>query len=159
MAEKGKKAPPKRGRPPAGRGYRESYVPAARLMCRGGAIDADLAKAFGVNVSTVERWKKAHPDFNDACTAGKAIADELVERSLFERATGYAMPAQKFFQHEGTVIVQDYTERYPPDTVACIFWLKNRQPKLWRDKHELDVPGLGDLAEALQAARKRVNGR
>jgi hypothetical protein len=23
---------------------------------------------------------------------------------------------------------------YPPDTTACIFWLKNRRPDLWRDK-------------------------
>ena len=26
-----------------------------------------------------------------------------------------------------------YIERYAPDTTACIFWLKNRRPDLWRD--------------------------
>ena len=26
----------------------------------------------------------------------------------------------------------------PPQTTAQIFWLKNRQPKKWRDKQEID---------------------
>jgi hypothetical protein len=34
----------------------------------------------------------------------------------------------------------------PPDTAACIFWLKNRRPALWRDRHEIDhkVPPRSD---------------
>ena len=27
---------------------------------------------------------------------------------------------------------------YPPDTLAGIFWLKNRKPKEWRDRHEVE---------------------
>ena len=30
------------------------------------------------------------------------------------------------------------TKEMPPDTRAQIFWLKNRQPKHWREKHEVD---------------------
>ena len=26
----------------------------------------------------------------------------------------------------------------PPSDVACIFWLKNRRPDLWRDTHQLE---------------------
>jgi hypothetical protein len=42
-----------------------------------------------------------------------------------------------------------------PDTTACIFWLKNRKPKEWRDKSELEVPGLASLADVIAKARKR----
>ena len=35
----------------------------------------------------------------------------------------------------------DYVEHYPPDTTACIFWLKNRQPALWRDKVQQELSG------------------
>ena len=28
----------------------------------------------------------------------------------------------------------EIVEHYPPDTTACIFWLKNRQPGRWRDR-------------------------
>ena len=27
-------------------------------------------------------------------------------------------------------------KHYPPDVTACIFWLKNRCPDEWRDRHE-----------------------
>ena len=38
----------------------------------------------------------------------------------------------------------------PSDTTAAIFWLKNRQPQLWRDRKELDANvTLGDELEGL----------
>ena len=53
------------------------------------------------------------------------------------------------YEHQAVKIVADaktkeehiveYTERYPPDTAAAIFWLKNRQKAKWRDKTEQDV--------------------
>jgi hypothetical protein len=30
-------------------------------------------------------------------------------------------------------------KHYPPDPTSMIFWLKNRQPQKWRDKHDLDI--------------------
>ena len=48
-----------------------------------------------------------------------------------------------------------YREVVAPDTTACIFWLKNRQPKEWRDKSEIEVPGLSELADRICRARKR----
>lgn len=163
MAKSGAKeaAPTKGRRSPGGKTYQKyqpHYADAARIMCRGGAIDTDLAAAFGVDVRTIVRWKGAQPDFAAALDAGKPVADEMVRRALFERACGYSHPAVKHFVVDGRVETVNYVEHYAPDTGACAFWLKNRQPKEWRDKHELDVPGLGDLAEALQLARKRVGG-
>ena len=35
-------------------------------------------------------------------------------------------------------MVVDYIERYPPDTTAAIFWLKNRQRATWRDKQDVE---------------------
>jgi hypothetical protein len=35
------------------------------------------------------------------------------------------------------VIRAGIVEHYPPDTTACIFWLKNRQPQRWRDRVEV----------------------
>jgi hypothetical protein len=29
-------------------------------------------------------------------------------------------------------------EQYPPDTTACIFWLRNRRADEWRDKIDVD---------------------
>lgn len=35
----------------------------------------------------------------------------------------------------------EYEEEVPPDTTACIFWLKNRRSDLWRDKREHEHTG------------------
>jgi hypothetical protein len=35
---------------------------------------------------------------------------------------------------DSKVIRVEIVEHYPPDTTACIFWLKNRQPGRWRDR-------------------------
>jgi hypothetical protein len=36
-----------------------------------------------------------------------------------------------------------YTEHYPPDTTAAIFWLKNRRRNEWRDR-QLDTNDDGE---------------
>jgi hypothetical protein len=37
-----------------------------------------------------------------------------------------------------------YVERYPPDTTAAIFWLKNRQREKWRDRITSEMTGPND---------------
>ena len=70
---------------------------------------------------------------------GKVKADADVSKSLLERALGYNHKAVKFFQNDGVVISQEYTEHYPPDTAAASLWLRNRQPDKWRDKPEFSL--------------------
>jgi len=49
------------------------------------------------------------------------------------------------------------TKHYPPDTTACIFWLKNRKPREWRNRTELQMEQevAGVPADVLEAMRKR----
>ena len=123
----------KPGRPS---GYRPEYDAQAIKLCRLGATDKELADFFGVADSTLSLWKLKHPSFSEALTRSKDEFDAQVERALFQRALGYSHKAVKMFQAGGEVITQDYVEHYPPDTTACIFWLKNRQKDKWRDKPE-----------------------
>lgn len=118
------------------------YVPAfaeqALKLCRLGATDKDMADFFGVAESTLNLWKQQQPEFSEALKEGKALADAEVADKLFKRATGYSHKAVKIVADakEKTEHVVEYTEHYPPDTTACIFWLKNRRPDVWRDKVE-----------------------
>lgn len=114
--------------------YKPEYCKQAAKLCALGAIDKDLAEFFDTTEQTINAWKKEYPEFLEAIKTAKEELDQKVERSLFQRATGYEHPAVKIMQYEGTPVKVDYTERYPPDTVAGIFWLKNRQPDRWRDK-------------------------
>jgi hypothetical protein len=64
--------------------------------------------------------------------------DARVERSLFERAMGFEHASEKVFCNaKGEVSRADTRVKYAPDTQAAIFWLKNRQPKKWREKLEV----------------------
>lgn len=128
--------------------YDEKMIRQAGLLCaRHGYTNQQLADFFHVDVSTIYNWKRVHPDFFEALKVSKEVADSLVERSLFERATGYECPEDKVFNNNGEALVVPTTKVYPPDTTACIFWLKNRKPEEWREEKDT---GNSELAEALR---------
>lgn len=120
--------------------YRAEYAERVTDFCMLGATNEDLAKRFGVDVTTLERWIARHEEFRGAIRKGREEADEAVSRSLYRRAIGYRHKAVKIAaDSKGGEHIVEYTERYPPDTASMIFWLKNRRPDLWRDKQHLDV--------------------
>lgn len=117
--------------------YKQEYAEQALKLCRLGAKDSELADFFQVSEQTINSWKKAHPEFLESLKGGKGLADAEVADRLFKRATGYEHQAVKISATpDGREHVTEYIERYPPDTTAAIFWLKNRRPDLWRDKVE-----------------------
>jgi hypothetical protein len=111
-----------------------------------GLTNEALALYFGVNVETIKRWKDEHPEFCAAIKAAKDALDARVERSLFQRAIGYQHKEDKIFNHNGRALVVPTVKHYPPDTIAAIFWLKNRRPQEWRDRRELTGSDGGPLA-------------
>lgn len=117
--------------------FKPEYVEQAHNYCLLGATDAKLADFFKVSEKTINSWKKQHPEFADALYRGKALADAQVAQSLFKRATGYSHQETHINCYEGEIIQTEITKHYAPDTTACIFWLKNRQPDKWRDKVEV----------------------
>jgi transposase-like protein len=128
----------KTGRPSK---YDPTFCEIAYQLYTGGATDAEVAKVLDVNPATLYRWVAEHEEFRNTQKLGKVSADERVERSLYHRATGYSHPAVKIFcdPKTGKHSLIEYVEHYPPDTTACIFWLKNRRPETWKDKHEIAI--------------------
>jgi hypothetical protein len=121
--------------------FKPEFVEQAAKLCELGATDREIAKFFAVNEATLHRWKHDYPDFCESLKAGKVVADERVERSLFSRAVGYTFDSEKVFQFQGAIVRTKTVEHVPPDTTAMIFWLKNRRPAEWRDKHEIEHGG------------------
>ncbi len=123
----------KLGRPPK---YQPTYAVQATKLCELGATDADLADFFEVSIRTIIRWQSEHEEFCHAVKEAKEAANARVERSLYQRATGYTYDAVKVMQYQGEPVVVPYREHVPPDTAAMIFWLKNRKKDQWRDRIE-----------------------
>lgn len=131
------------GRPTA---YKKEFAKQAAKLCALGATDDEMADFFTVNRSTIYRWKLDYPEFCNAIKSAKHIADERVERSLYQKATGYNYTEEqavklKVDQYKEEVEVVEVEKHAPADTTAAIFWLKNRRKAEWRDKQEVEHSG------------------
>jgi hypothetical protein len=143
-AAKKSKAKRGRGRPTS---FREEYCEQAYKLCLLGATDAKIGAFFGVSEQTINTWKSRHAKFLESITRGKEAADAEIAEALFHRAKGYShaeddIRAVAMGAGGGSEIVITPTiKHYPPDTQAASLWLRNRQPKLWRDKVDLEHSG------------------
>lgn len=129
---------------------------------RDGLTDEDIAHNIGISRSTLKEWKKKIPDISATLNTNKAIADIRVENALYKKAIGCTVKEiviSKIKNPDGTVTETERTveRELPPDTTAGIFWLKNRKPKDWRDKQEVELSGNVGMTDALKKARERVN--
>lgn len=98
------------------------------------AASIAYAQGFPVTPDMIASKKRDDRAFAEELDQCAARSDALVALSLYRKATS------------------------GQDTTAMIFWLKNRQPHLWRDRKELEVniPDItGTLREAAEAARER----
>ena len=91
-----------------------------------GADWALAARILSIPRSTLRRWIEADAGLMERVDDARAQADEVVIKSLYTKAT------------------------VDKDTTAMIFWLKNRRPKEWRDRREMDLTG------NLEAAARRA---
>lgn len=140
---------------PAGRpsSYKPEYAEQVAKLALLGATDQEVADFFGVDARTIYRWKHEHDEFCQALKAGKEVADERVERSLYQRAIGYEQDEVKIFMPGGAEapVYAPYRAKIAPDTTAAIFWLKNRRKDDWRDRKEVEHSGNIGLSSALDA--------
>ena len=137
--------------------FKAAYCAQAEKLCSLGADDSDLAAFFGIKPDTLETWKQRHPDFRDAVRQSRDRADRDVERSLYERATGYSHREDKVFANAGKPLVVPTTRHYPPDPTSMMFWLKNRRPARWRDKVDHEVAGRGGGAITIEFIKAPQN--
>jgi hypothetical protein len=102
-----------------------------------------MAEAVGIHVDELYVWKTKYPRFAEAIASGKILADANMAERLYLRGMGYSHEAIKIFMPAGASapVYAPYTQHYPPDTQAASLWLRNRQPRLWRDKREVEHLG------------------
>jgi hypothetical protein len=130
------------------------HVHLARKLCLLGATDDDLARLLELPRGTIDAWLAEVPAFAAAVQAGRDVADATVAERLYARAVGFSQQVEKLYNNKGEIVRESYTEHYPPDVPAAIFWLRNRRPA-WRDGGAGEGTGADLLAE-LEAAGERL---
>ncbi|MFL0197376.1 transposase [Clostridium sp. WILCCON 0269] len=126
---------------------------------RDGLTDEQIMTNLGISKPTFYDYVKKYPDFSNALKKGKEIVDFEVENSLLKRALGYSyeeVTEERVIQKDEygkiitdihgfpiykMVITKKVKKEVVPDTTAQIFWLKNRKPKEWRDKQDIEHSG------------------
>ena len=128
--------------------YNDDFPLLAEGMAREGMIDVEIAAALGISKDTFYQYQKKYPDFYDSIKRGKAPVDVRAENSLLKRVEGYEFEethieyeAVKKGEKASAKKVKKITKQMAPDVTACIFWLKNRKPKEWRDRHNVELSG------------------
>lgn len=129
--------------------YKVEYNELAYNYCLLGATDKKLANFFDVVEKTINNWKKEHPKFLQSIRAGKEIADMDVAKSFFNNAKGFVAVSRKpikirVWDSEAKRLVEKIemtteTTQHAPNTEAGKFWLKNRQPEMWKEKSEVST--------------------
>lgn len=156
QAEPAQQLPSKGGRPTK---FDRKMLKQARELALLGLTDVEMAKVFDVAKSTFNTWKLQHPEFAQAITEGKTIADAQVAASLHHRALGYSHPEIVVSAWQGAIIKTRVTRHYPPDTQAALKWLHNRRPSLWRTQPEPtdedEAPPPVKVTVQVVSARKR----
>lgn len=135
----------------------ELYPEQVYKLCLLGATDADIASFFNVDERTVNNWKTEHDEFFQSINEGKKLADMEVANSLYKTTQDRQVPKEIPFKlknvywndegkrvEEEKVEVIEVMETIPADFRAQSLWLRNRSPKNWRDKQEVDHTTGGD---------------
>lgn len=136
----------------------DKLIDQIKRLCQFGATDSEICDFFGINTNHLYTYKLAFPELAAAMSAGKVCADTRVERSLYARAIGFRHKAIKIFydQQTGRCVEHEYEEVHPPETGACIFWLKNRKPDVWKDAFAGSVLPPDEQAKVAQEALAKL---
>lgn len=134
-----------------------------------------IAHNIGIAPRTFREWIRRQPAIRTALKEGKAPVDLEVENALLKSALGHTVTVRKAMVlrtkkqlKDKGLIEEDHVEYVdeeiyiPPQTIAQIFWLKNRRPDKWRDKQPEAQVASGDthtddvLTAALREEAARI---
>ena len=100
---------------------------------RDGLTDEQIANNLAISIDTFYKYKKKYPEFSEPLKRGKEIVDYEVENALLQNALNGNITAQ-------------------------IFWLKNRKPRQWKDKVNIEDESNKETLEKLDEVLKGLGG-
>ncbi len=129
-----------------------------------GATHKEIAKAMKIAESTLYEWIKKFPKISESLKNGDGVADAKVVIEGFKKATGFYYTEEqahkvktKYYDPESKKVLEkeeielvNVKKYMPADTTANIFWRKNRDPKNWADKQQVEHQGSVDILHIIE---------
>lgn len=109
----------------------EKFLQKVEAAAAKGNTYTAICDSLGISERSLYTHKRKSAQFAQAIKKGRGRAVSIIECDLFNDA------------------------RMPGNTTAKIYFLKNRCPDEWKDKHEVEATVDVDYAERLKAAYKR----
>ena len=100
---------------------------------RDGLTNEQIAENLNIGKTTFYKLLKEHPELSERLKKGKEVVDYEVENALLKNALSGNITAQ-------------------------IFWLKNRKPKQWKDKVEVEDESNKETLDKLDEVLKGLGG-
>lgn len=125
---------------------KDTFPLLAEGYARSGLSDKQIAGNLQISLYTYYIYKKKYIEFSEAIKRGKAPVDFEVENALLKRALGYSYEERtvetevdKITGEGKNTKVKITTKHVPGDVGAQAFWLKNRKPSVYKDKHNVVI--------------------
>ena len=106
-------------------------------LAQDGFTVKEIAKDLGFPEGTCWRWMKEDRGLREAYKKGRAAAIGRVVDAMQSRAVGMTLPETDLHVVDKTLVRTELTKHFLPDTLAGIFFLKNRDPANWADRQEI----------------------
>lgn len=109
-----------------------------REAVKNGATIKEIADAFGIAESTLNKYKAKKKELSDAFTCGRANIVIQIRGALLKKALGFNYEEEKRVgrkdaKGENVVIVEKYQKYCPPSETAAAMLLRNYDDT-WLDK-------------------------
>ncbi|MDR1574103.1 MAG: hypothetical protein LBS24_07315 [Clostridiales Family XIII bacterium] len=132
-----------------------------------GSTEAEIAKALGVSVTSLNRYKAQFPEFRELLLRSKSVADSDAMHAAHDMSNGFVREVQKPFRVRKViyddkgrkreefeeVVTVTVNEFFPPQHAANKFWLMNRMRKYWSKDSETEERTDESYENLLERAR------
>lgn len=140
--------------------YHPIWTPkTVKALLQVGRTISQVASELGIATNTLVVWARKYPELKKAIKEGRKPVNERVISALYKSAVGYVVKETIYGPRPLTeaeqkrrakmkspppvpqIPIGEKKQFIRPNTTAQMFWLTNRLPDEWKDKHDMDISG------------------
>lgn len=103
----------------------------------------EIAEFIGITQPLLSRWRREYPEIDEALSKGKELCDYKVENALLKSALGFTTKeitvtvGHRQINGQWVDITKETkTKEIAPNVTACLAWLNNRKPDIWKKNRD-----------------------